>query len=319
MSLNPHPQQTGSGFTSSPPKDQVSRTRIQKGSMTSKETLRWRAIESLRPEDERVCYDNIAYDFMDPPWRRITKNRFMRKLLIRQSNKDYIGTGGLVVARTRYIDEFLKAQIAEGIKQLVILGAGYDSRAYRFSLLEKGVKVFEVDHPDTQLLKMWKVKTMLGSMPKHVVYVHVDFAGEKLEINLPKNGYDRQLKTLFIWEGVMMYLTAESVDRTLAFISGYSGEGSCVVFDYLFESAIDGTSKLREAEMMRKHCARLGEPLLFGVKDDAIGELLSSRGFSLLENTAATSLKDAYFKGEGQQRKVFPLAAVACARVLPRM
>jgi methyltransferase (TIGR00027 family) len=290
-------------------------TRHQRQSMTSKETLRWRAIESLRPEDERVCYDSIANDFMDPPWRSITRNRFVRKLLIRQSNKDYIGMGGFVVARTRYIDDFLKAQVAQGIKQVVILGAGYDSRAYRFNLFEEGVKVFEVDHPDTQMLKMLKVRALVGSLPKHVVYVHVDFATEKLEINLPQNGYERGLRTLFIWEGVTMYLTADSVDRTLAFIANYSGEGSCVVFDYLFESALDGTSKLKEAEMMIRHCAKLGEPLLFALRDDAIGVFLSSRGFSLLENAAATSLKDAYFKGKGQQRKVFPLGAVVCARV----
>ena len=318
MSLNPHSQQDSSSFASSPPKGRVSTRRIKKGSMTSKETLRWRAIESLRPEDERVCHDNLANSFMDPPWLRISGNRFVRKLLIRQSNRDYIGMGGFTVARTRYIDEFLKAQIAEGIKQLVILGAGYDSRAYRFNLSEQGVKVFEVDHPDTQLLKMLKVKAMLGSMPKHVVYVHVDFASEKLDINLPKNGYNRQLKTLFIWEGVTMYLTAESVDRTLAFMSGSSGEGSSVVFDYLFESALDGTSQLKEAEMMKTNCAKLGEPLLFAVKVEAIGEFLSRRGLSLLENTTAPSLKDAYFRGKGQQRKVFTLAAVACARMLPR-
>ena len=290
-------------------------TRVQKGSMTSKETLRWRAIESLRPEDERVCYDNMANDFMDRPWQSFSRNRFMRKLLIRQSNKDFIGMGGFIVARTRYIDEFLKAQIAEGIKQLVILGAGYDSRAYRFNLLDVGMKVFEVDHPDTQVLKMMKVKMVLGSMPKHAIYVHVDFAHEKLEINLPKNGYDSGLKTLFIWEGVTMYLPEESVNRTLAFIAAYSGEGSCVIFDYLFESAIDGTSQLKEAQMMRMHCAKLREPLHFGLKEDAVGGFLLSRGFSLLENTTATSLKNTYFKGKAQQRKVFPLAAIVCAKV----
>jgi len=316
MIPNAHSQQTnGSGFAASSTKAGVSITRGQRGSMTSKETLRWRAIESLRPEDERVCYDNIANDFMDRPWHSITRNRFMRRLLIRQSNKDYIGMGGFIVARTRYIDEFLKAQIEEGIKQLVILGAGYDSRAYRFSLFESGIKVFEVDHPNTQLLKIMKVIKILGSMPKHVVFVHVDFAREKLEINLPKNGYDSRLKTLFIWEGVTMYLTAESVDQTLAFIASYSGEGSCVIFDYLFESALDGTSQLKEAEMMTSHCARLGEPLRFALKDDTIEEFLSSRGFRLLENTAATSLKDAYFKGRGQQRKVFQLGAVLSAMV----
>ena len=116
----------------------------------------------------------------------------------------------------------------------------------------------------------------------------------------------------------MMYLTAEAVDQTLAFIAGSSGPGSCVIFDYLFESALDGASRSREAEKLIRSCARIGEPLLFGIKDNAVGEFLSSRGFDLLQSAGANSLKEAYFKGKGQRREVFPLEAIACARVRHR-
>jgi methyltransferase (TIGR00027 family) len=284
-------------------------------SRSSRTTLQCRAMESLRPAEEQVCHDTLALKFMGAVWVKMARNRFMKRLLIRQLDRDYTGMYGFIVARTRYIDEFLKAQIEEGIKQLVILGAGYDSRAYRFNQLQEGVKVFEVDQPYTQRLKLWTVGKALGSFPRKVVYVPIDFASEKLEVNLPKGGYQGKLKTLFIWEGVTMYLTAQAVDRTLAFIAGASGEGSSVVFDYLFESALDGTSGLREAEKLRRNCARMREPLLFGIKDNTIEEFLSSRGFSLLENVTAKSLKDAYFKGKAQQRKIFPLQAIACAKV----
>lgn len=320
MVQNTDSEMTGSsGLLGASRNGRSSINRRGRPSSTAIGSLRWRAIEGLRPEDERVCYDNLAIDFMGLPWSRFTRNRLVRRLLIRQSDKDYIGIGGFTVARTRYIDELLKSQIAEGIKQLVIMGAGYDSRAYRFSELQQGgVKVFEVDQPDTQVLKMTRVATLLGSLPKHVVYVHVDLDTEKLEVNLVKNGYNRNLNTLFIWEGVMMYLTAESIDRTLSFIADNSGDGTCVVFDYLYESAVDGSSGLKEAEMMRKKCARLGEPLIFGLKEDAVGEFLSRRGFSLVQNITAKSLKETYFKGKGQQRKVLPLGAVACAGVRHR-
>jgi len=291
-------------------------TKRKRPSMSSRSTLQARAIESLRPADEQVCYDTLALNFMGALWAKLATNRLVKRLLIRSLDREVTGTPALVVARTRYIDDLLKAQIEEGVKQIVILGAGYDSRAYRFNRLQQeGVKVFEVDHEYTQRLKVWTVRKALGSFPKNVTYVHIDFGSEKLEVNLPECGYQGNLKTLFIWEGVTTYLTAEAVDRTLAFIAGSSGEGSCVVFDYLFESALDVTSQSREAELLRRQSARVHEPLLFGIKDNTIEGFLSSRGFSVVENVTAKSLKDAYFKGKGQQRKLFPLAAIACARV----
>jgi methyltransferase (TIGR00027 family) len=320
MNSNVSPQMAkGSG---SPAESKFGKLRIterikerRRPSRSSRLTLQYRAIESLRPPDEQVCFDTLAGEFMGAAWMRLARNRIVRKLMIRRSDKDAIGMWGFVVARTRYMDDFLKDQIQEGIEQLVILGAGYDSRAYRFKLLPEKVRVFEVDHPDTQRLKMEAVLKILGSLPKNVTYVHVDFTTEKLEVNLPKNGYDRALKTLFIWEGVMGYLKAEAVDRTLAFIAGSSGPGSCVVFDYLLGSALDGTSGSSAAEKLRKDCARMGEPLLFGIKDNAVGEFLLRRGFSLLQNVNSSLLKDAYFKGKGQRREVFPLEAIASARV----
>jgi methyltransferase (TIGR00027 family) len=278
-------------------------------------TLTYRAIESLRPTDEQVCSDTIASSFMGALWSRIARIRIVTRLLIRSVDRDQSGSPTFVVARTRYIDDFLKLQIEDGIKQLVILGGGYDSRAYRFTRLQQGgVRVIEVDQPYTQRLKVWTVGKALGSFPKNVVYVPLDFAIEKLAVKLPKAGYQGNLKTLFIWEGVTMYLTAEAVDQTLAFIAS-SGEGSCIVFDYLFESVVDGTSGSLEAEILRRSCAAMHEPLLFGIEDNTIERFLSSRGFSLLENVTSKALKDAYFGGKGQQRKLFPLQAIACARV----
>jgi methyltransferase (TIGR00027 family) len=130
---------------------------------------------------------------------------------------------------------------------LVILGAGYDTRAYRFDKLKEEVKVFEVDHPATQKVKIEKVSKALGSLPGHVVYVSVDFEKERLDKKLSESGYNKSLKTLFIWEGVTMYLTAEAVDETLAFVAGNSGKGSSIIFNYIFRSVLDGTCELEYA------------------------------------------------------------------------
>lgn len=293
----------------------VSKARPRRVSMSAQGALRWRATESLRPDDERICYDPVAGRLMGPFWSWLTRNGFIKRRFIRQLDTEDTGMANWIVGRTRYIDDFLKGQIQEGIKQLVILGAGYDTRAYGLHALEEQVKVIELDDLATLKFKVARVKIALKSFPKNLVYVPVDFTREKLEAKLVPRFYDRNLKTLFIWEGVTMYLTAEAVDQTLAFMAGNSGKGSTVVFDYLYESVVDGTCDLMEARKLRETCVKIGEPMLFGIGDDSIGQFLSTRGFEVLQNLSSKSLKDAYFKGRGQQRNIFPLTAIVSARV----
>lgn len=128
-----------------------------------------RAVESEKPEDERICNDPYARKFI-PAWMYHVLGFF-----IKSGYAEWRGPGvnGFLAARDRYIDDTLQAFLDEGIQQLVILGAGYDSRVYRF--VRTGVKIFEVDHPATQEDKLVKVQTVFGRVPEHVVYVPVDF------------------------------------------------------------------------------------------------------------------------------------------------
>lgn len=316
MNTNASAQQPDKPSATTGAKDQtVLKAGPRRRSGSAQGTLLWRAIESLRPDDERICYDPVARKLMGPFWSGLSRVGFIRRRLIQKSDRQDTGMANWIVGRTKYIDDFLKAQIEEGIKQLVILGAGYDTRAYRFHELEGRVQVFEVDHLATLKFKVARVRIALKSFPKNLVYIPIDFATEKLEARLVQGLYDRNLRTLFIWEGVTMYLTAEAVDQTLAFIAGNSGKGSSVVFDYLFESVVDGTSGLTEAKKLRQTIAQLGEPLLFGIREDSIEGFLSSRGFDVVQNLSGKALKDAYFKGKAQQRKVFPLTGIVSARV----
>ena len=100
---------------------------------------------------------------------------------------------------------------------MVILGAGLDSRAYRDEMLKTKASVFEVDHPASQAYKIALVKRIIGDPLKTVSYVPVDFDHETLD-KLISHGFDKSVKTLFVWEGVTYYLTAEAVDATLGWI-----------------------------------------------------------------------------------------------------
>lgn len=201
---------------------------------------------------------------------------------------------------------------------MVILGAGYDTRAYTFDELKGKVKVFEVDHPATQKVKVEKVKKIFGSLPDHVVYISIDFDKEQLDKRLFESGYDKDLKTLFIWEGVTMYITAEAVDETLSFVAENSGLGSAIIFNYMFQSVLDGTCEVWYAAKVREDYERRGKPLTFGIHDGAIEEFLSKRGFYQVTNVTGDFFRSSYFKGVNQDRMVCCLCGFVTATVKPR-
>jgi methyltransferase (TIGR00027 family) len=153
-----------------------------------------RAVESEKNEGVRICFDPYAVKFLNPWFYRI-----MRLFIVTgYAERSGPGVEGFLVARCRYMDDMLQSCLKAGLKQLVILGAGYDSRAYRFEQLKIGIKVFEVDHPATQKVKTVKVRKVLGELPPYVAYAGVDFERETLYERLLTFGYDEHLKTLFI-------------------------------------------------------------------------------------------------------------------------
>ena len=269
-----------------------------------------RAIESEKPEGERVCYDPYA-------------QRFVSRFLIRMVGFfDGLGYGeirgpgvmGFLVARERHIDEFLQSCLAGGLDQLVILGAGYDARAYRFEQLKR-LRVFEVDHPATQKTKQGKVIEIFGGLPAHVTYVDVDFNTQSLAQRLAELGYNEALKTLFIWQGVTQYLTPEAVDGTLAFIANHSGAGSSVIFDYMYTSLLDGTLRHGEVDKMRGDRWMTGELLVFGIPEGSVKGFLEQRGFEQVQDANEVALQHAYMTGRSSRRKVAHGYAIASAVV----
>jgi methyltransferase (TIGR00027 family) len=287
-------------------------------SATAEGNAAFRAAESMRPEDKRVCYDSFARYFLGTKYSIILKSRLLVSIALWYAERIIPGAPNGVVARTRYIDDYLEACIDGGIRQLVILGAGYDSRAYRFDKLKGRVKVFEVDHPDTMGAKVEKVKKIFGSLPDGVVYVPIDFDRSKLSEGLFERGYDGNLKTLFIWEGTTPYLSAGAVDETLAFVSNNTGEGSSIIFDYAFRSALDGTLCHEEAKRWRKTFERKGEPPTFGIEETMVETFLLERGFDQVKNVSMESLGTAYFKGPNLGRRVTSLGGIVYATVKPR-
>jgi len=286
--------------------------RANQSSLTAMSTAAQRALEMEKPADERICSDPLAREFI-PAWfygfmKRMTATRYTQR---RAS-----GELGFIVARCRYMDDVLAEALDHGIRQLVILGAGFDSRAYRFDQLKDRVKVFEVDHPATQQVKMKKLGHILGTggLPSYITFVPVDFTRETLAARLPECGYTERFKTLFIWEGVTMYLDAPSVDCTLAFVASHSAPGSTIIFDYMCEQPAPPKRDLVDLllSFLRKFS---DEVRSFKIEAGQIEPFLVSRGFSQVRNITAGDLQARYFTGKNAMRKVTSDYAIAVGMV----
>jgi len=275
-----------------------------------------RFAESSKGEDERICYDPYAVHFIRPEVIEFGKKHPEKaKELIENTERLFPGLSSSIMARVRYFDDFVKKSIENGLEQLVILGAGYDTRAYRIEELKENVNIFEMDHPNTQGFKIEKINEIFGSNPKKVVYVPVDFEKEKIGEKLIENGFIGSKKTLFILEGLVMYIPPEAVAEIFLFITENSVKGSRVIFDYYPQSVVDGTSKLEVGQNIRNHLIKIGEPLQFGIKEEEIENFLKEFGFSVIDNVTSEEYKKAYFQGKNEKRDVCELLYFAHAVV----
>jgi methyltransferase (TIGR00027 family) len=177
-------------------------------------------------------------------------------------------------------------------------------RPCRIEGLKSGVRVFEVDHPATQDVKKAKLKNIFGSLPGHVTFVPVRFNSQDLGERLLRQGFDPALRTLFVWEGVTMYLKRPAVDRTLGFLRTHSAPGSSVIFDVIPASAVNGPDAPREGRALKKNVTRLGEELRFGIESYEIETFLTARGFVDVKSINSRDCREIYFTGVNAHRKV---------------
>jgi methyltransferase (TIGR00027 family) len=188
-----------------------------------------------------------------------------------------------IAVRTAYIDACVRATVSapKPASQVVLLGAGFDVRAAR--LATAGVRFFEVDHPDTQAEKLRRSKALDGYPIAAATYVSCDFEREDFVDRLVAEGFDRRAPAVFVWEGVIFYLTEQAARATLRRIATACAPESVVVFDFLEKKIVEGKVK-QEDEAVRDALNEIGEPLRFGCND--MLPLLFEEGFRQVRITS---------------------------------
>ena len=276
-----------------------------------------RVIELYYPQDKRLFNDQFALKLLPFWWRVMVRLLYLpvwRNLVLSLRERRMPGVLGSFLCRTRYIDDVLKKSLQGGIEQLVILGAGFDSRAYRITGMER-VRVFEVDLPGTRELKRVRVEKVLGKVPENVTLVGMNFEQQNLGEVLKSVGFQKEKRTLFIWEGVTQYITAEAVNNTLAFVSGVSGTGSAIVFTYVLQKIIDGSDCPEWCRGFMLFARRVGSPWKFGLDASGLEQYLSDRGLRLIDDVGAAEYQDLYLKQLGREMNVFEGERIALAEV----
>lgn len=238
--------------------------------------------------------DYLAEVFLDEAGRQSLTNPVVFPLILKKLDAFSPGAYEYFIARTAYLDQIVKQAFADHRAQIVFLGAGYDTRAYRFADLIGAARVFELDEAVTQAHKRAVLQAANIASPAQLTFVALDFTVDDLAEKLRQAGYDPTAQTLFIWEGVTYYLPPATVNATLDFIRSNSARGSRVAFDYMLpEAQCEGRFGAQQARAGMRSLYT-SEPLHFDLDEAQISTFLAQRGFELVEHLSADEMQTRY-------------------------
>ena len=265
-----------------------------KTSMTAKYTCMSRAASSM---EKRECYkgtDNISSILVPGIIKLLFRSSWICKLY--GENIAPKGIYEYVIARTKYIDSVFRDALEKGFDQILIFGAGFDSRAQRFNHLNQSTMIFELDAPITQGEKKRAFDKKKIMIPERLVFVPINFNKEKLEEKLTQAGFEENRQSLFLLEGVTMYLSDTAIDSTFSFIRDVSGKGSLIVFDYVYAGVLRGENRYYGEKDIVSSVAKAGEAWTFALEEGETGDFLLKYGFTLKDHSNAKELEGNYFR-----------------------
>jgi methyltransferase (TIGR00027 family) len=211
----------------------------------------------------------------------------------------------ITLGRSRFCEDRLGEAISRGVAQYVILGAGFDTFAYRRPDLADRLIVFEVDHPATQAMKHQRLASLKREFPTNLRLVPVDFGHDDLAGSLKGAGYDPSKPAFFSWLGVTYYLSRATVFATLEQLAGISAPGSELVFDYFDTDAFDPERASRRMRIMHSIVQQVGEPMKAGFDPQKLQGELASTGWQLEENLSPEEIEARYFAGRSDGYHAF--------------
>jgi methyltransferase (TIGR00027 family) len=278
-------------------------------SITAEAVCFARASDERRDPSVRIVHDPYARYFLTPPTRALLAAHELAGRASRLTPA-WPALAAYVRTRHRFIDDDLaKALREDAVEQLVVLGAGYDSRAWRFAEPLAGRPVFEVDFPSTGRQKN-RIAGSLHDLPdvdRRVVAI--DFETQSLAERLAAAGFEVGRPTYFVWEGVSMYLTRSALKETLTVLTELGGSGSRLSMDYLRlddEPTLRGTYHRNVGGLL----SLLGEPTTLFIHPEDATTMMQGCGWTVDDLADASELEQRYVRDRQHvHRTAFVLSA----------
>ncbi|MGA8545549.1 MAG: SAM-dependent methyltransferase [Mycobacterium sp.] len=283
----------------------------RKASLTAQINAAQRAAETLLPPGRRLLDDPYSRYFVRHPLlRAVLAHRVAADAAIRVFDWLWGGLHAHIVLRVRYVDDVCRAAISDGVDQLVLLGAGFDSTSLR--LAGTPVTIFEVDAPTTQQDK----RAVIGNVSDNhrTVWVPCDFEDGVLRGRLLDSGFDPDRRSVIAWIGVTPYLTGHAIDQTLADLATLCAPGSHLVLDYIEADVATATSRWKSARRVARLVARRGEPYRSGFTAAGLDSLLAAHGFTSREHASVSTLLRRYDPACRRGLADHDWLAIACAQ-----
>ena len=218
-------------------------------SETAMATATLRALAAHDSREEIRGSDYLAEIFLTEDRQAPLTNPAKRQWVLQ--NKIAPGAYEFMIARTAFFDHLFREALVKNLPQVVFLGAGYDTRPYRFKEFVRGTRILELDAPPTQLRKQEVLEKNAVKIPDGLMFIPVDFSHDNLKEILLAARFCTNEPALFVWEGVTYYLSSDTVDETLSAVRELSTTGGSICFDYA--SLLPETLSQEGARKMREH------------------------------------------------------------------
>jgi methyltransferase (TIGR00027 family) len=288
---------------------------LNKSSRTAEYVAYFRALESARPETKaRAFFDSYAHMFLHG-WKRwgvaLAHLAPTRHLMYNLTDRRVPGARAAGIARTAYIDKQL-TQLLPTLSEFVILGAGFDTRPLRLPAAKR-LPCYELDFPATQKRKRDVLAGALAKLSHPPHFVPIDFDKQSMTEALRAAGFNMDLPSCFLWEGVTNYLEPATVAATLREIAQFK-PGSMLVFTYVDARIFEQPKWYYNAVNLMKKLEKMGEPWKFGLAPAQAEDYLAEKGLTLVSDVGVADIWNSYRRREYAIRG-YEFYRVAVARV----
>jgi methyltransferase (TIGR00027 family) len=263
---------------------------VRAASRTAQGSALLRAAHLVLDRPPWLFEDRFARSLLGPwsrsllhvPWLLRAAERFVPALAAARAQ---------ALARSRCAEDRLRAALARGVTQYVLVSAGLDS----FTLRERRPeRVFEIDHPATQVAKRMRLERLRAGAARRPVFVPVDLEAEALDAPLVRAGFDTDAPAFFSWLGTTYYLTRASIQRTLDALARVAAPGSELALDYLLPSALVPAAETSQLGSVLRFARRRGEPVQSALAPAELAEALRRSHWEPIEDLSPDAQRRAH-------------------------